>query len=275
MGHTAETSYVKACQLQKPLYTLLATGRNCESTGLSDVDSAAECNGNAARFLGYDQVFQGSWNDPRKDRFGCYYVSDKGKVGFNSNMEMRRGKGAGKQAICRGRVCGVATLTSAGFDNGNMAEIVFNGSQIPMVESHPAKIYLRGMFAVVIDPVTQTIVSTDLYELQSPPRLWQLAVDLNSLQHGSVVLLALKDSGMERLTASVKAALRSVGSTISQGRWRQGYALIGNKGGSAMAEVQGGNVSISAPINCSQMQPRNPPPTMSPRTAETTPPGIG
>ena len=50
-----------------------------------------------------------------------------------------------------------------------------------------------------------------------------------------IVLAALRDSGMEKLSLADWAVLQDLGSIFTRGKWREGYALIGTKGGKAVA----------------------------------------
>eukprot|EP00913_Durusdinium_trenchii_P029186 g27361.t1 len=75
----------------------------------------------------------------------------------------------------------------------------------------------------------------------------------------NVVLIALKDSGMENLDGEGLHALQSVGSTLENRLgFRQGYALIGVKDGEAMAERKGPMVMAEAKLKIAIRPPSTP-----------------
>jgi len=132
------------------------------------------------------------------------------------------------------------------------------------------------MNVVTIDPDTQQVTSRKTYDVWGEPQTEnaRLAMDLSGLPDGRIVLLACKDSGMENLDGKALAALRSVGSTIAGGKEREGYALIGTKGGQALAERQGGRaeIEVQLPFHVRQPpplppQPPSPPPAAMPQQA--------
>ncbi len=84
----------------------------------------------------------------------------------------------------------------------------------------------------------------------------QLVADLVRLPSGYIVLAALRDSGMEKLSLADWAVLRDLGSNFTHGKWREGYALIGTKGGKAVAEAQGQAVTITGTIFSSIPSPQ-------------------
>ncbi len=84
----------------------------------------------------------------------------------------------------------------------------------------------------------------------------QLVADLEALPIGCIVLAALQDSGMEMLSLADWAVLQDLGSKFTSGQRRQGYALIGTKGGRAVAEAQGQAVTITGTIFSSTPSPQ-------------------
>jgi hypothetical protein len=160
-------------------------------------------------------------------------------------------------------------VISAGHGDGNDAAFYINGRKMD-IRGQSSR---RGMNVVTIDPATQQVTSRKTYDIWGDPATenTRLAADLRSLPDGRYVMVALKDSGGENLDSGVITALQSVGSTIS-GRLgvRQGYALIGIKGGSALAEEQGGRVEIEGELPCNVRHPPSLPPE-----APAPPPPMG
>lgn len=126
-------------------------------------------------------------------------------------------------------------VVSAGYDSGNLADFFLDDELVPI--SGPEG--RRGLNVAVIDPGTTRIVSCRSYDLWGDPEGQgaALAYALESLPQGHIVLAALKDSGMEKLSEGAIDALGTVGATIDGCLdFRESYALIGVKGGRAMAE---------------------------------------
>jgi len=148
-------------------------------------------------------------------------------------------------------------IVSAGFEDGNAADFYLNNRKVDI----RGQADRRGVNVMTIDPVTQQVTSRKAYDVWGDPanENTRLVADLNSLPDGRIVLVAMKDSGMENFDNSVLNALRSLGSSLSpaQLKVREGYALIGTKGGSAIAEMQSGRAEIEADIPCLV---RHPPP---------------
>lgn len=150
-------------------------------------------------------------------------------------------------------------IVSAGYAHGNAADFYLDNNKIDVNGVSDR----RGLNLVIIDPVTQQVTSRKSYDIWAEPSSEnnRLAMDLNALPAGRIVMLALKDSGMENLDQNLVQALRSVGSTVA-GKLpvREGYALIGTKGGPAMAEQQGGKAEVQASLGFSVRMPPPLPP---------------
>jgi len=142
----------------------------------------------------------------------------------------------------------LALVKSAGFQAGNFAEFYLDGKKIMI--SGPAS--NRGVNVVIIDPQNKRVVSGKCYDTWANPtdgnRL--LASELNQLPDGHVVMVALKDSGLENLDPGTLAALRGLGATMltEKLRERDSYALVGVKGGAALAEGRTQRLSDSVEI---------------------------
>eukprot|EP00930_Biecheleria_cincta_P059634 TRINITY_DN45347_c0_g1_i1.p1 TRINITY_DN45347_c0_g1~~TRINITY_DN45347_c0_g1_i1.p1 ORF type:complete len:497 (-),score=80.48 TRINITY_DN45347_c0_g1_i1:61-1551(-) len=138
-----------------------------------------------------------------------------------------------------------AKVVSAGHGDGNIGDFFINGRKID-INGQAGR---RGMNVVTIDPKTQQVTSRKTYDVWGEPRTenMRLSADINSMPDGRIVLVACKDSGLENLDSVVFDALRSCGARINGPLpVREGYALIGVKGGTAYAEQQGRRVEIEA-----------------------------
>lgn len=169
-----------------------------------------------------------------------------------------------------------ARVVSAGFDQGSLAQIYLGARRIRTVGEAKG----RGVHVVTVDPDAGQVLSAKSYDTWGNPQVenTQLATDLNALSDGIIVLVALQDSGMENLDTKAIYALQDVGSTLTGPlRMREAYALIGVKGGSALAESSGSRAEIEAEIPCEVSDappqqasppvaapPPMPPPTMPP-----------
>mmetsp|Transcript_23027 Transcript_23027/g.71436 ORF Transcript_23027/g.71436 Transcript_23027/m.71436 type:complete len:446 (-) Transcript_23027:267-1604(-) len=129
-----------------------------------------------------------------------------------------------------------ARVVSAGHDSGNKAEFYLGESRVAFKAQ-------RGINVVSVDPASMepSCRSFDVWG-QVEAVEW-FAWYLHSLPARSYVLVAVKDSGLERLSEEALRALRGVGATIRAGAPREGYALIGSKGGPAVAERRGSCVT--------------------------------
>lgn len=126
-------------------------------------------------------------------------------------------------------------VVSAGHDSGDIADFFLDDELVPIIGPEGR----RGLNVVILDPGTTRIVSARSYDVWGDPEAQSgaLARDLGALPRGHVVLAALKDSGMEHLGEGALEALASVGASLKDPLgFRESYALIGVKGGSALAE---------------------------------------
>mmetsp|Transcript_15133 Transcript_15133/g.46939 ORF Transcript_15133/g.46939 Transcript_15133/m.46939 type:complete len:362 (+) Transcript_15133:32-1117(+) len=126
-------------------------------------------------------------------------------------------------------------VVSAGHDSGDIADFFLEDRLVPVSGNDDR----RGLNVVVIDPGAGRLVSGRSYDLWGDPEAQNraLAADLRALPDGHVVLAALKDSGMENLRDEAIDALAGVGASIEDRLgFRESYALIGVKGGRALAE---------------------------------------
>eukprot|EP00930_Biecheleria_cincta_P043307 TRINITY_DN29756_c0_g1_i1.p1 TRINITY_DN29756_c0_g1~~TRINITY_DN29756_c0_g1_i1.p1 ORF type:complete len:954 (+),score=151.92 TRINITY_DN29756_c0_g1_i1:41-2902(+) len=144
----------------------------------------------------------------------------------------------------------VARIVSSAYRHGNRADFYLDGQRIPLENSkwNMHEQNRRGVNVVTIDADSQLVVSAMCYDTAGGgvAASQQLAADLNALPEARVVLIAVRGSGLEGLQASALKALHRVGAsaTISGGRPQEGYALIGSKGGQAIAERRGHIVEV-------------------------------
>lgn len=129
-------------------------------------------------------------------------------------------------------------VVSAGHGAGDVADFLLDNQPIA-VRGPEGR---RGLNVVVIDPTKGNVVSATSYDLwgDTDQANKQLAEALNKVPPGYYILAALKDSGMEKLSLDAMEALEEFGATIeSRLDFREGYALIGVKGASALGEKRG------------------------------------
>eukprot|EP00435_Cladocopium_sp_Y103_P074721 s192_g50.t1 len=136
-------------------------------------------------------------------------------------------------------------VVSAGGDAGDIADFFVEDQKVPIGGMSNR----RGLNVVIIDTSMGQVLSAKTYDIWGNPmeENRRLAKDFRAIEEDSVVLVALKDSGMENLDGEALHALQSIGSTL-EGRlaFRQGYALIGVKDGEALAERKGPMVMAEA-----------------------------
>jgi len=147
--------------------------------------------------------------------------------------------------------CKSVRVLSAGKADGNLADFQLDDQDIKSPASE------RGINIVVIDPISQTVILKRAYDVweQAPLANEILVADLDTVSPGHVLLVALKDSGMEYVSPDTWLKLREFGAEISVGHFREGYALIGVKGSNrAISEKQGGRVEIKGVLDCNNME---------------------
>lgn len=148
-------------------------------------------------------------------------------------------------------------VVSAGGDAGDIADFFVEDQKVPIGGMSNR----RGLNVVIIDTSMGQVLSAKTYDIWGNPmeENRRLAKDFRAIEEDSVVLVALKDSGMENLDGEALHALQSIGSTL-EGRlaFRQGYALIGVKDGEALAERKGPMVMAEAKLKFAVRPPQAP-----------------
>jgi len=123
---------------------------------------------------------------------------------------------------------------------GNRADFFINQAEIPFGASRGDT--GRGILVVVIDPVTETVVTKSSYDTveNEKKESCRLASDINLLPPGYVVLMGVKGYGLKNLSRRAVSALRALGAQCDAlGREDTGWAFIGCTGKDAVAEHQG------------------------------------
>jgi len=152
-------------------------------------------------------------------------------------------------------------VVSAGHDGGNVADFFVDDAKIPIHGSASR----RGLNVVIIDPRAKRVMTARTYDIWGQPQVEnvRLAGDLMNVPEGHLALIALKDSGLENIDNGALAALRQFGSTLRGPlKEREGYLLIGEKGGNKpLAEQIGGRellaeVNLPYKVNSPQPPPR-------------------
>lgn len=116
-------------------------------------------------------------------------------------------------------------MESAGFHDGNYSKIVLNG----FVVCQEGK---RGLNVVALNHLDGTIIDSTHFDTHaSTQESDDFAFFINSLEHGTHVVIAAKDEFQERITELAKEACESLGSTMIRNvRYRDSWCLIGQKG---------------------------------------------
>lgn len=129
-------------------------------------------------------------------------------------------------------------VVSAGHDGGDIADFFLDDKPIPIsgIENR------RGLNVVVIDPEKKLVESAGTYDVwgNTDNENKRFASDIDRLPKGHIVMVALKDSGMEKLDMRAMEALEDIGSTLEDRLgFREGYALVGVKFDKRLAEATG------------------------------------
>lgn len=138
----------------------------------------------------------------------------------------------------------VARVVSAGYDAGNLANIYADGHKIPISDGEEDR---RGLNVVIINPSTGRVISAKPYDIWGNPFAEgkRFSAEVDATPDGHVLIVALKDSGLENADDTILRTLRSIGSTLLEPlAMREGYALIGVKNGAAIAERRGRDAEI-------------------------------
>lgn len=131
--------------------------------------------------------------------------------------------------------CTHTRVTSSGYRSGDVADFFLAGRKIDMDARHANR---RGINLLIIDPVTHNIVKSVVYDTWTDKNgaCAEMKKELDRQEQGMILLFAVKETGVDRLTTEALIAMRACGVTIDGGRRNQGYACITVKGSVAVAE---------------------------------------
>ena len=140
------------------------------------------------------------------------------------------------------------SVISAGYYAGPFCSISKNGINLL------ANTFFAGMGIVVFDPLTLNPDTSSWYQLyNNPPANTQLVNLINSIPAGKIVVMGVCDDAENNITDSLKNAIKSLGSMMTdQFVFRGSWALIGKKGaapGDVIEQIHGpygGLVSIDS-----------------------------
>eukprot|EP00930_Biecheleria_cincta_P091614 TRINITY_DN8121_c0_g1_i1.p1 TRINITY_DN8121_c0_g1~~TRINITY_DN8121_c0_g1_i1.p1 ORF type:complete len:955 (-),score=115.92 TRINITY_DN8121_c0_g1_i1:297-3161(-) len=161
-----------------------------------------------------------------------------------SNLELRSLGGAACKSV---RIVSSGRRVAYGFsDLVNLAEFYLDGEKLDFETK-------EGINVVTVDPVWQDVLSTRSYSTVG----WrssgqkQLVSDFNELPSGTIVLVAVQGKGMGSLKNDTISSLGRAGAMrAAKGRAMEGYLLIGQIGGRALAEKVGRLVEADALLPC-------------------------
>merc|ERR1712070_242392 len=134
-----------------------------------------------------------------------------------------------------------AKVRSAGADNGDAAEFWVDGKQIEYTAS-------TGVNIVAVDGETRKVISSKAYDPSKSESNTELVTDLAALPKRAMILVAVKGTGAEELSQDAWEALEGCGALMKEGHWHKGYALVGTKFGSCIAEARGTDVIAEGPV---------------------------
>jgi len=148
------------------------------------------------------------------------------------NPEMLHETGSNVTTCCGQTASGWADIVvrSAGFSDGNEASFRIDGKLI--YDSSR-----RGLTVVVLRPdlVVKSVTTYDTFEGSGADRLESF---LNGQPQDTLILVGAADEASNGLSVGVKEAIKGYGAMqIDAVGWRSSYALVGRKGGAALAEA--------------------------------------
>eukprot|EP00930_Biecheleria_cincta_P092853 TRINITY_DN8290_c0_g1_i1.p1 TRINITY_DN8290_c0_g1~~TRINITY_DN8290_c0_g1_i1.p1 ORF type:complete len:1880 (-),score=353.33 TRINITY_DN8290_c0_g1_i1:622-6261(-) len=122
------------------------------------------------------------------------------------------------------------SVTSAGFQSGPRADIFVNGAKLPVVSG-------RGINVAVLE-IDGALRSFQVFDTSSNASESQaLATFLSALGVGDLVVVAVSSDAFGQLTPAARFAILELGAMLLDNlSFQAAYALIGIKGGQALAE---------------------------------------
>lgn len=118
-------------------------------------------------------------------------------------------------------------VTSAGWYAGSTCVIAKDGI------NQLTNTFFAGMGIVVFNPITFDVEISEWYNLfLNQDNIKKLANLINSIPNGKIVAIGVSDDAANNITAELKNAIKTLGSTkIDNLQFRGSWALIGKKGG--------------------------------------------
>lgn len=187
----------------------------------------------------------------------CWETHQKGAHPQHSGLQLLQQSFSrhkiGAEGVARQmKRCKQVKVLSGGKESGDFAGFWLDGQRVGLEASS------RGLNVLAVDIDTQNITWAKSYDIweKADETSQQLLSDLEALPLGTVVLAALKDSGMENLDAAVFVELQDMlGTSTTTGKFREGYALIAVRGGKTLAEQHTSSAKVTGELPCNAPKP--------------------
>lgn len=146
-----------------------------------------------------------------------------------------------------------AKVRSASVEHGDTAEFWVDGKQLDFDAG-------AGVNIVAMSPRSRELIWSRNYNTvdDTDAASQRMVADLGDLPRASMVLVAVKGTGAEKLTEEALEALAWVGSTMKAGHWHEGYALVGCKGGTrgglTVAESRGQDTTAEGGVPTMELE---------------------
>ena len=135
------------------------------------------------------------------------------------------------------------SIQAAGYMDGNYA--------IFRIDGEPIFLGKRGINVVAVDSSSGAILGKKIFDTYaSAEQADSLALFVNALPAGTIVLAGIRDEGVANITEAAYQALESIGSArIRQVNLRDSWAIIGRKGAPAGTVPEAHSSSGSGPVH--------------------------
>src|SRR6185312_6569320 len=139
------------------------------------------------------------------------------------------------------------TVTSAGYNVGNMASFEVNHQPIAMG-------YGRGLNCIIIDPITAQVLTSRNFDTNASEEAANaFAHFIEDLPTGQIVALAVQDEATASLTNRARLACETIGSGLIHNlSYRASWALIGCKGAPLGTALE--RLDAKSKVNLAAMQ---------------------
>ncbi len=151
-----------------------------------------------------------------------FYLADS--LSFDNQINHNTGYTNGNFHLTQDSV--KLTVVSKGSIAGASCIIMINGDDIL------PSTYFSGMGIAVFDQKTLALDTVTYYYLfGEPSNVQQLADFINSIPLGRIVVMGVSDDAANNMTAALKTAIKTLGSTLIDSlKFRDSWAIIGQKG---------------------------------------------